>query len=90
MSIQNRIEKLEEQIGASSDGQCHCHGIGNIDVRTYFEETGMASHDAADADTRAPATCQECGGQKKVIKFIYADHESVGECPEVCVNSLSG
>jgi hypothetical protein len=77
MNLHSKLERLEEQIGVSPDGRCHCHRVGNVDVRTYFEETGMASHMAADADTRAPATCQECGGQKKIIKFIYADHESV-------------
>jgi hypothetical protein len=79
-SIENRVAKLEERVSVSADGRCHC-AIGNIDVRTYFGPkgnlSGMASHDAADADTRPPDTCQECGGQKKIIKFIYADMESV-------------
>ncbi len=75
--LESRISRLEGRISASADGLCHCYRVGNVDVRTYFEETGMASHDAADADTRPPATCQECGGQKKIIKFILADHDSV-------------
>jgi hypothetical protein len=77
MNLHSKLERLEEQAGISTDGRCHCYRVVNVDVRTYFEETGMASHDAADADTRPPATCQECGGQKKIIKFILADHDSV-------------
>jgi hypothetical protein len=82
MNIETRLERLEEQIGISTDGRCHCSS-GDIEVRSYCVEddqgelSGMASHDAADADTRLPDPCRVCGGWRKLIKFIIADHESV-------------
>jgi hypothetical protein len=81
-SIDTRIERLEEQIGVSPDGRCHCSG-GGFETRSYFVKddqeglSGTASHDAADADTRLPDPCQKCGGWRKLVKFIFADHESV-------------
>ncbi len=35
MNIETRLERLEEQIGISTDGQCHCYRVGNVDARSY-------------------------------------------------------
>jgi hypothetical protein len=82
MNLHSKLERLEERIGISPEGRCHCSS-GYVETRNYCvkdesgEISGMLSHDAADADTRLPDPCQKCGGWRKLIKFIYADHESV-------------
>ena len=80
MNLEKRLEKLEEKVNQTGDGQCHCE-IGRVEMRTYFapenDPDGIASHDAADADTRPPDPCCVCGDERMLIKVIYADDASV-------------
>lgn len=85
MNIQDRIRRLENQSGFSTDGVCHCE-IGSFEIRTYMESTGIASQDAADRDARPNETCTVCGGEKRLIQVIYADHESVFREPASGLN----
>jgi hypothetical protein len=70
MSLQNRLEKLEDAHGARKDGMCACVYPGSMDIRYYLNDS--SEHDA-DADTREPERCGECGGERRLIKVVYVE-----------------
>src|SRR3712207_5975122 len=61
MSLNGRVEKLEQQIGADlDDGMCHC-AVDNVDLRVRDE--------GEEKDTSPPQACSVCGGLKRIIEI---------------------
>jgi hypothetical protein len=71
MSLQNRLEKLEAERGKGGNGECRCTYPSSVDVRFY--ENHETSEKDADADTREPERCGECGGERRLIKVVYVE-----------------
>jgi len=74
MSIQSRVEKLEQAHPASESGMCECNVVGRRDLRSYTGDGD--NYDAADADTRPPRRCDLCGLPMRIIKLICVTTET--------------
>lgn len=68
MSIQTRLEKLEQMPGP--DGSCP----HKWEVRTYHGEREDAEAEAAN-DTRPSEVCGECGLDRNRVSVLYVKQE---------------
>jgi hypothetical protein len=80
MSLQNRVEKLEQRAGEGAGEECK-HGF---DVRYYDNnDEGYFINDApAEADETPPKVCDVCGLKQTRIAIVYVkgrdEHEAAG------------
>jgi hypothetical protein len=68
MSLQTRVEKLEQQ---HDPGLCACIP-GNSEIRRY---DGANDEEAtAESDTRPPLVCAVCRLEKRIIKLVRVNN----------------
>jgi len=65
MNLRNRVERLEMATEPATPGECKC--FHSTDVR-YYDGAAEAEADTTHFDE----ACGVCGGERRLIKVVYA------------------
>jgi hypothetical protein len=70
VSVQRRVQRLEEALPSPVDGLCCCGGLAGKVIRIY---DGPDSEADADRDTQPPPPCETCGGGRAILQIVVID-----------------
>lgn len=68
MNLKNRLSKLENEHGVSTDGRCKCPVNS---TRVILPTSDGSTPEATTEDT--DAKCDVCGGEPLVIRVVYVE-----------------